>query len=56
MNIIYVNINGLRKMRKRTMLEGLMRDLHAGICVVTETLLRGDLGKLKYDYYHVVAD
>ena len=56
MFVMCVNINGLRKKRKRVLLGKLMYDLWAGICIATETHLReADLSKLRYDNYHVVA-
>ena len=52
-----VNMNGLRKKRKRILLGKLMYDLWAGICVVTETHFRKpDLDQLAYDNYHILAD
>ena len=55
--MICVNINGLRQKRRRTLLGKLLHDLHAGICVVTETNLREeDLKTLDYDYYNVATD
>ena len=52
-----VNMNGLREKRKRILLGKPMRNLWAGICVVTETHLRkSDLNQLAYDNYHVIAN
>ena len=57
LTLMCVNMNGLRKKRKRILLGKLMYDLWAGICVVTETHFRKpDLDQLAYDNYHILAD
>ena len=56
-NLVCINANGLRTKRKKTCLSKLLKDLKAGICVVTETHLRKrDLKYLKIDHFVLVAD
>ena len=55
--VVCVNINGLRKKKKRALLGKLMFDLWAGVCVVTETHLRKpELDRVQIDHYHILAD
>ena len=52
-NVVGVNANGIRTKRKRLMLHRLLRELRAGVGIVSEThLRRAELGKLSFpDYY-----
>ena len=52
-NIMGVNANGIRTKRKRLMLHRLLRELRAGVAVITEThMRRRELGGLTFpDYY-----
>ena len=55
--VVRVNINGLRKKKKRGLLGKLMLDLWTGVCVVTETHIRKEeLGRAQIDNYHILAD
>ena len=55
--VVCVNINGLRRKKKRALLGKLMFDLWAGVCVVTETHLRKpELDRVQIDHYHILAD
>ena len=57
LNIIALNINGLRTKRKKDLLEKLLEDLRVGVGIISETHLRkSDLKTIKYRNYHVVAD
>ena len=57
LKVICVNINGLRKKKKRALLGKLMYDLWAGVCIATETHLRKpELDVLQISNYHILAD
>ena len=57
MNVLSLNINGIRTGQTRTMLRKLLYDLQVGVCILTETHLREeDLEFLTTPNYLVVAD
>ena len=57
MNILTLNINGLRTKRKKTLLGKMLKDLQIGVCVLTETHLRkSDLEQIDYPQYSIIAD
>ena len=57
LNTLTLNINGLRKKRKKALLGKLLRDLQIGVAIITETHLReSELGRVKYRKYHTMAD
>ena len=57
LNVLSLNINGVRTGEKRTMLGKLLHDLQVGVCLLTETHLReDDLDTFDIPHYHVVAD
>ena len=57
MNVISLNVNGIRKKRKRLALERVLDELHISICVATETHLRKkDLKRTKFKNYTLMAD
>ena len=57
LNIVSLKINGLRTRAKRTLLGSVLRDLQAGVCLLTGTHLRdADLEGEKYPSYNIIAD
>ena len=55
--LVCVNINGLRKKKKRVLLGKLLFDLRAGVGVVTETHLRkSELKKVRISNYHILTE
>ena len=53
-NVVGVNANGIRAKRKRLMLHRLLRELKAGVGVITEThMRRAALGQLNFPDYHL---
>ena len=57
LNLVTLNINGLRTRRKKAMLGKLLKDLQIGVAIITETHLRtSELGRVNYKHYNVIAD
>ena len=57
LNLVSININGVRTKRKRLLLQKLLADLQVGICVSTEThMRRHELNGLKIDDYFIVGE
>ena len=57
MNLVGINVNGVRKKRKRLLLEKLLADLTVGVCVLSETHLRkADLATFSIEHYRIFGD
>ena len=57
MNVVSVNVNGVRAKKKRLLLAKFLEELKVGVCVLTETHLRKrDIGGLRIPVYHILGD
>ena len=56
LNVLNININGLRSKQKKTLLGEILRDAKAGICIITESHLReAEVDQLRIKNYHVIT-
>ena len=55
-NVVCINVNGLREEGNRKTLRKLLRDLQVGVAILSKTHLRkADLKRMNYPNYHIKA-